>query len=140
MNVKESLQIVNLLHSAFPQDRKATQADLFTRANTYSVALAKESYEDVRKAAEHIIQTSNWYPTTKELIKAVETVRRMEAPAMVTNIPKAEPIPEEDLNEYLDAFCEWIGFGCEEDSTALDRYYDKHPEMIEKMRRIFNNE
>ena len=29
MNIEESVKIVNLLHNAYPQDKKATRSDLF---------------------------------------------------------------------------------------------------------------
>ena len=139
MNTKEALKIVNLLHSAYPQDKKATPAELFERATTYSVTMADEDYETVEAAALHIIRTSHWYPNPNEILEAVKRVKLDRSSAAITPITTAQPIEDEALNGWLDAFCEWIGFGCEEDETAIARYYEKHPDMREKMKGVFDN-
>jgi len=114
MKIEESLQIVNMLHSAYPQDRKATREDLLARAEAYSVALADYDIETVRRAAQHCIATNKWHPTTAELINEVKRAYLSTPGASVTPITTAEPIEDEALDEYLDAFCQWIGFGGEE--------------------------
>lgn len=114
MKIEESLQIVNMLHSAYPQDRKATREDLLARAEAYSVALADYDIETVRRAAQHCIATNKWHPTTAELINEVKRAYLATPGASVTPITTAEPIEDEALDEYLDAFCQWIGFGGEE--------------------------
>ena len=139
MNTKEALKIVNLLHSAYPQDRKATTSELFQRAETYAITMADEEYATVEAAAIHIIKTSNWYPNPNELLEAVKRVKLDRSTAAVTPITTAEPVEDEALNAWLDAFCEWLGFGCEEDDTAIARYYEKHPDMVEKMKGVFDN-
>ena len=114
MTTKEALIIVNLLHAAYPQDRKATTAELYQRAESYAVALADYDLETVRRAAQHCIATNKWHPTTAELINEVKRAYLATPGASVTPITTAEPIEDEDLDEYLDAFCQWIGFGGEE--------------------------
>ena len=111
MTLKESITIVNLLHSAYPQDRKATKADLSQRAESFQIALADYDFETVRRAAQHIIATSKWHPTTAELI--VESKKAKLVAPVVTPITTAKPVDDEKLEAYLDAFCEWIGFGGE---------------------------
>lgn len=119
MNLREAVTIVQLLHNAYPQDRKATKEELAQRAETYSISMADYDFETVRKAACHLIKTSKWYPTTKEILDSVSWVR------MTDTKPKAEvsPIPklnirEDKVDEYLEVFCEWIGFGCEPNDDA----------------------
>lgn len=117
MNIKESIEIVTLLHAAYPQDKRTTQEELFQRAEAYSIALAEYDVQTVRKAAERCIASLKFYPTTKELLDAVSFVR-LTTPAEVTPITRAEPIDDEKLEAYLDAFCEWIGFGSEPNDNA----------------------
>lgn len=122
MNIRESIEIVNLLHAAYPQDKRATREDLLQRAESYSVALADTDVELVKKAAQYHIRTSKWHPTTKELLDAVSRVRLSEVPT-VTPVKTVRPtVDEARLDEYLDAFCEWIGFGEEaNDSKELPK-------------------
>lgn len=139
MTIKESLKVVNLLHNAYPQDRKATQEELFNRAESYSILLAEYDLKTVMAAIGHLLKTCSFYPTPTEIIDAVVFTKTMKE-AVITSIPKAETISEEELNEWTEAFCEWIGIGSEENIHALDNYYDKHPDRFETMTRWLNYE
>lgn len=119
MNIKESIKIVNLLHAAYPQDRRATKEDLYQRAESYHVALVNYDYETVEKAARHCIATSKWYPTTAELIENVKRATLTAVPDIkVKPITPAQILNEAEVDNWLDAFCEWIGFGCEANDNA----------------------
>lgn len=118
MTLKEAIKLVNLLHSAYPQDKKATAQDLAQRAQTYHITLADYDAETVMRAAQNCIANSRFYPTTAELIQEVKRIQLTTIPASVTPITTAEPIDDEKLEAYLDAFCEWIGFGCEANDAA----------------------
>lgn len=120
MNTKEAIKVVMYLHDSYPQDRKATREDLFQRAESYSVSFADIPADLVMKAATHCVNTSKWYPTTKELHDAITREKMIAVPPKVTPIPKAVAVDPEKVDEYLEAFCEWIGFGCEpNDSKEL---------------------
>ena len=118
MKIEESIKIVNMLHAAYPQDRKATREELLARAEAYSVAFADYDVETVRKAAQHCIATNKWHPTTAELITEVKRAYLTTPGASITPITRAEPINDEEVDKYLDAFCEWIGFGGEENDDV----------------------
>lgn len=114
MTIQESIKIVSLLHNSYPQDKKATKEDLAQRAESYHISFADYDYETVKAAAVHCINTSKWHPTTKELLDAVARIRlTTPAPVKVTPIAQATIIDPDRVDEYLDAFCEWIGFGTE---------------------------
>ena len=134
MNVKESLMIVQIIHNAYPYDRKASNVELMERAKTYQVAMADEDFETVKEAAESIIKTSKWLPNVNEILEAVKRVKLANI-TQVTPIHTAEPIADAELEEYIEAFCEWLGFDGEPNDSALDEYYEKHPERLEVMRR-----
>ena len=118
MTLEEAIKLVNLLHAAYPQDKKATAQDLAQRAQTYHITLADYDAETVTRAAQNCIANSRFYPTTAELIQEVKRVQLTTVPAKVTPVTTAEPIEDEKLEAYLDAFCEWIGFGCEANDDA----------------------
>ena len=130
---------MNILHTAFPHDRKATPSELFQRAETYAITMADVDYETVEAAAYHIIKTQKWHPNPQEILEAVKRVE-LNKDTEVTPITTAQPIEDEVLNDWLEAFCDWLGFGCEEDETALGRYYEKHPERLSKMREVLHND
>ena len=113
MTIKDAINIVNILHSAYPQDRKATKDELAQRAESYHVALADYDAETVKRAAQNCIVNSKYYPTTAELIQEVKRIHLTTVPASVTPITTAEAVDDPEVEAYLDAFCEWIGFGCE---------------------------
>jgi hypothetical protein len=118
MNLKESVQIVNYLHTSYPQDRNASKEELMQRAEAYHITFADYDYPTVAKAARHHIETCKWYPTTRELLDAVSWVRLTEPrKANVTPIPPKLKVKDGMENELLDAFCEWIGFGQEPDDN-----------------------
>ena len=112
MNIEESVKIVNLLHNAYPQDKKATRSDLFQRAETYHIVFADYDHPTVERAARHIIATSKWLPTTAELLQEVKRAYLTKQPETVQSV-KVKTEDDGRLDEWLDAFCEWIGFGCE---------------------------
>ena len=112
MNLKESIKIVQMLHTAYPQDRKATAAELSQRAQSYQVAFADYEYSVVERAAQFCIMSNKWYPTTRELLDAAARARLT---ASVTPITTAKPVDDAEMEKYLDAFCLWLGFGNDPD-------------------------
>ena len=142
MTIKETLKLVQFLHSAYPQDRKATQAELAQRVNTYNVMLADYDIEDVMQAAERCVATSKWHPSPQELLEAVKWVRltQIEAPPNEIRITPCRVFPlNKDLaDEYIDALCEWLTD--DGDGSALDEFFKRHPETLEPVRRFWKNE
>lgn len=111
MNIKEAIKVVNFLHTAYTQDRKATNEELAQRAQTYSITFADYDLALVMRAAQHCVRTSKYYPTPSELLEAVKFIRLV--PEQEPQPARVTPIDEKVVDEYLDAFCEWIGFGCD---------------------------
>lgn len=111
MNIKEAIKVVTFLHTAYTQDRKATTEELAQRAQTYSIAFADYDLALVMRAAQHCVRTSKYYPTPSELLEAVKFIRLV--PEQDPQPARVTPIDEKVVDEYLEAFCEWIGFGCE---------------------------
>lgn len=115
-----------------------------TLADTWELALGAFEAEAVFKAARLHMETSKWFPNPAEIrsliLKAsVIYSEEPKSPARLTSISGAEPIKDEKLTEWLDVFCEWIGFGCEPNEDAIYDYYQKNPEMEEKMKGVFPN-
>lgn len=107
-------------------------------ADSWEMALGSFSADAVFKAARLHMETSPFFPTPadirKNIVRAtVAYAEEQKSPARLTSIAGAEPIEDEKVVEWLDAFCEWIGFGCEPNDDALYDYYQKNPDMKKKM-------
>ena len=108
-------------------------------ADFWEMALGSFSADAVFKAARLHMETSPFFPTPadirKNIVRAtVAYAEEQKSPARLTSIAGAEPIEDEKVVEWLDAFCEWIGFGYEEpNDNALYDYYQKNPDMKKKM-------
>ena len=107
-------------------------------ADSWEMALGSFSAEAVFKASRLHMETSPFFPTPADIRKtivraSVAYAEEPKSPARLTSIAGAEPIEDEKLNEWLDAFCDWIGIGCEPNDNALYDYYQKNPDMKKKM-------
>ena len=138
-------EIANLLKIlAKNYQRKIKPSDAKTLVGSWELTLGAFSAEAVYKAARLHMENSPFFPTPADIRKnivraSVAYAEEPKSPARLTSIAGAEPIEDEKLNEWLDAFCEWIGFGCEPNEDALGDYYDKNPEMMERMKGVFPN-
>lgn len=117
MNITEAIKVVQFLHASYPSDKKANNSDLAQRAQLYSVTFADYDFDTVIRAAQHCVNTSKFYPSTSELLKAVSYIRVTNVPVQAPETARVTPIDEAVIEEYVDAFCEWIGFGCEENDN-----------------------
>ena len=107
-------------------------------ADSWEMALGSFSAEAVFKASRLHMETSPFFPTPADIRKnivraSVAYAEEPKSPARLTSISGAEPIEDEKLIEWLDAFCDWIGIGCEPNDDALYDYYQKNPDMKKKM-------
>ncbi len=72
MTIQEATKIVYMIHAAYPQDRKATEAEIIARVQLYAAEFADYKAEIVTEAARHLIRTSKYIPSTAELIRAAQ--------------------------------------------------------------------
>lgn len=113
MTLTEATSIVYMLHTNYPQDRNATDADLAARANLYAAFLADYEFDVVKRAVIHLMQTSKWMPTSNELTDACARFR------MLAEIPENKPavhcLPAKGADvwtdERLEELCRFVGLG-----------------------------
>lgn len=114
MTIKQAAEIVALIHNSYPIDRKATPAELAARVDNYAVMFADIDAEIVKQAARRWIATSKYMPTVQELYEACSTVEYINA--IESNAPGEY---DAQYDEYLEAFCKWIGFGYDPENGEL---------------------
>ena len=142
MNREEIANLLKILSKNY--QKRISPSDAKTLVDSWELTLGAFSAEEVYKAARLHMETSVYFPNPADIRKnivraSVAYTEETKSPARLTSIAGAEPIEDEKLNEWLDAFCEWIGFGCEPNEDALGDYYDKNPEMMERMKGVFPN-
>lgn len=137
MTREEIAKLLKILSTNYHRKLKGSEAK--TLINSWELTLGSFSTEAVYKAARLHMETSPFFPNPadirKNIVRAtVAYAEEKQSPARLTSISGAEPIEEEKVVEWLDAFCEWIGFGYEEpNDDALHEYYQKNPDMKKKM-------
>ena len=128
MTRDEITSLLEMLVANYPntkiRDPKAT-------ADSWEMTLGMYQAESVFKAARYHMDTSTFFPTPADIKKKMVRAKLIyDEPLKVTAIPSPKSVSDEKVLEYIDAVCEWVGFGTEEDDTALDRFYDKNPDMV----------
>lgn len=87
-------------------------ADPKGKASAWEMQLGDYSAESVYKAARLHMSTSKYFPSPADLINNIVRAE------LIYSGPPLKAIEDhstnnEAIDKYLDAFCEWIGFGCE---------------------------
>jgi hypothetical protein len=115
MTVQEATVIVYMLHTNYPQDKKATEKELLARINLYAVEFADYDADIVRQAALHWMRTNKWMPTEADLLEACSRARMLaQVPVEQPKRLTAQAVSAWD-DERLEAFCRSIGFGYSDD-------------------------
>lgn len=122
MTIKQAAEVVALIHNSYPIDRKATPAELGARVENYAVMFADIDAEIVKQAARRWIATSKYMPTIQELYKSCSDVEYINACPITT-----ETEYDATYDQWLEAFCKWVGLGYEPDSGEYpgDLPYEK---------------
>lgn len=136
MNREEIANLLKILSKNY--QKRISPSDAKTLVDSWELTLGTFTAEAVYKAARLHMETSVYFPNPadirKNIVRAtVAYAEEPKSPARLTSIAGAEPIEDEKVVEWLDAFCEWIGFGCEPNDDALYDYYQKNPDMKKKM-------
>lgn len=136
MNREEIANLLKILSKNY--QKRISPSDAKTLVDSWELTLGAFSAEAVYKAARLHMETSPFFPNPADIRKnivraSVAYAEEPKSPARLTSIAGAEPIEDEKVVEWLDAFCEWIGFGCEPNDDALYDYYQKNPDMKKKM-------
>lgn len=128
MTRDEITRLLETLSAAYPY-YKVT--DPKTLTNVWEMVLSPYSAEAVFKSARLHMETSRFFPSPAEIKDNIVKAKLIfDEPPKVTAIPAATSVTDEKVLEYIDAVCEWVGFGTEEDDTVLDRFYEKNPDMV----------
>lgn len=108
MTIQEATHIVYLIHAAYPQDRRATEAELLDRIDLWSVFFADYPVAIVDKAVKAWIKSSSFMPSVEEIKKSCDVRRDFERLIADAGYISAIPAPSPALEAKLDALIESI--------------------------------
>lgn len=91
-------------------------ADPKGKASAWEMELSDYSAEAIYKAARLHMATSSYFPTPADLINKIVRAEIIYSGPQLKAID-AVSSNNEKVDEYLEAFCKWIGFGCEPDDS-----------------------
>lgn len=143
MTRDEMSKLLEFIYGAYP---KTPMRDPKGTLDAWMLALGSNTAESVYKAARLHVETSPYgFPSPADIkskiVRASMVYNEDNHHALLTPIKKEEQTKDkEKLDGWLDAFCEWIGFGCEPNDDALSEYYEKNPDMRAKMSGILKGD
>lgn len=77
MTIQESAQVVYMIHTAYPADRKATAEELADRIDLWAVFFADYTAPEFERAVKAWILSQAFMPTPKEIKEACDIFRRL---------------------------------------------------------------
>ena len=111
MDKKETAQILAILRTAYPATKIG---DASAMVSAWTLVLGDFSADAVMKAARLHMTTSKYFPTPAEIRKNI-----IRAELIYTGPPLNRiEAPKQDDSEYLDAFCRFVGLGCDPEDDA----------------------
>lgn len=107
MTIQDATKIVYLIHTAYPQDRNATDKDLLDRIDLWAVILADYDVNLVTRVVKAWIKASRYMPNFEEIKKACDIQKALDAKlAEAGNIHDIKVTPE--VKARLEALLESI--------------------------------
>lgn len=124
MTREETIKILAIVRANYPNVKINDPA---ATVSAWEMSLGGYTAEAVMRAVKLHMTTSKFFPTPADILeKMVRSQIVYNGPELkAISAPKAlvTPIPEENVDAYLEAFTEWIGFGCEpNDETDLGKF------------------
>lgn len=107
MTIQDATKIVYLIHTAYPQDRNATERELLDRIDLWAVILADYDVNLVLGIVKAWIKTSRFMPNFEEIKKACDIRKELDAKIAQAGDINTIKVPPE-LEPKLEALIESI--------------------------------
>ena len=106
MTVRDSAEIVYLLHSSYPADRKASEQDLAARIDTMAVTFADYDISIVRRSVTMWIRSNKYMPTVQELLQACSLLDKFNNAHFIGD--DSDIVISEEESEKLENILDWV--------------------------------
>ena len=135
MTREETADVLEAVVAVYPYAKIVNAAAM---VEAWQLALGEFNAEAVKKAALLHIATCQSFPTPAAIRKKIVRAELVYNNTETVPYYSLEPVTTKEVlpDGWLEAFCEWIGFGCEEDDSALNRYYEANPAALEQVKKI----
>lgn len=116
MKREEIIDLLDVLSAAYPHATKnITNPKALVTA--WEMTLGGFSAESVYKAARLHMETNRYFPSPSDIRDNIVKAQIVYQPT-ITNAIESKANNSEEMENNLDLFCRWIGFGCEPDDTV----------------------
>ena len=118
MTREETIKILAIVRANYPN---AKITDPSATVSAWELALGSYTADAVFKAARLHMVTCKFFPTPADILDKIVRSELVYHGPEIRGIPQkayVTPIPEENVDEYLEVFCEWIGIGDEPNDNA----------------------
>lgn len=114
MERKEIVELLKVVSANYPH---AKISDPKAMVTAWEMLLGEFSAESVYKAARLHMTTNKYFPSASDIRDNIVRGELVFGDTL-PNAIEAKTQDGKNYDEYLDKFCEWIGFGCEENDTV----------------------
>ena len=110
-------EIIKLLAIVFATYPHAKIKDPSALVSAWEMTLGDFSAESVYKATRYHLETNKFFPSPSDIRDNIVRAEMVYRPS-ITNAIESRTRNDEQTEQDLDLFCQWIGFGQEADDTV----------------------
>ena len=114
MTREEIIKLLSIVASNYPH---AKIKDPSALVSAWEMTLGDFSAESVYKATRYHLETNKFFPSPSDIRDNIVRAEMVYKPS-IPNAIESRTRNDEQTEKNLDLFCQWIGFGYEEDDTV----------------------
>lgn len=114
MTREETIKLLSIVSSTYPH---AKIKDPNALVSAWEMTLGDFSAETVYKATRYHLETNKFFPSPSDIRDNIVRAELIYRPT-IPNAIESRTHNNEETEKNLDLFCQWIGFGQEEDDTV----------------------
>ena len=114
MTREEIIKLLSIVASTYPH---AKIKDPSALVSAWEMTLGDFSAESVYKATRYHLETNKFFPSPSDIRDNIVRAEMVYKPS-IPNAIESRTRNDEQTEKNLDLFCQWIGFGYEEDDTV----------------------
>lgn len=114
MTREETIKLLSIVSSTYPH---AKIKDPNALVSAWEMTLGDFSAETVYKATRYHLETNKFFPSPSDIRDNIVRAELIYRPT-IPNAIESRTHNNEETEKNLDLFCQWIGFGQDEDDTV----------------------
>ena len=114
MTREETIKLLSIVSSTYPHEKIKDPSAL---VSAWEMTLGDFSAETVYKATRYHLETNKFFPSPSDIRDNIVRAELIYRPT-IPNAIESRTHNDEETEKNLDLFCQWIGFGQDEDDTV----------------------